>query len=141
MGVVKGPLLVRDPALELDVAALALLAAVPELVEDDPPQAASPTPVIAATATMTILRNLSTYTKAEVTELERVLGVMLDAVAATPTFYTDDEFIASGWPQRIQPIAARALATMLGRGRFREDVEEDAASLGPRPNRWPRSAA
>jgi hypothetical protein len=79
-------------------------------------------------------RDLSTYTKAEVIELERVLGLMLDAVAATPEICTDDEFIASGWPERIQPFAARALATMLRRGRFREDVEEDAASLGPRPN-------
>jgi len=80
-------------------------------------------------------RDLSTYTTAEVTELEQVLSLMLQAVAAIHKICRDDEFIASGWPERIQPVAARALDTMLRRGRFREDIEEDEPSLGSRPNR------
>jgi len=86
-------------------------------------------------------RDLSTYTGAEVTELERLLRLMMDAVAAIPKICRDDEFIASGWPERIQPVAAIALATMLRRGRFSEDVEEEVPSLGPLPDRWSPGAA
>jgi hypothetical protein len=73
-------------------------------------------------------RDLSTYTEAEITAPDRVQRLLLDACAATPTICTDEVFIASGWPERIQPVAAHALAAMLSRGRFREDREEDSPS-------------
>jgi hypothetical protein len=56
-------------------------------------------------------RDLSTYTPGEIAALEKVQRLLLDACAATPTICTDEVFIASGWPERIQPVAAHALAT------------------------------
>ena len=75
-------------------------------------------------------RDMSTLTPAEVSCLASVLGLLLDACAATPQMCSDDEFIASGWPERIEPAAASALALMEQRGRFREDHEEDSPSNG-----------
>ena len=63
-------------------------------------------------------RDLSTYDPAEVTELEKVQSLLLDACAATPEICTSDEFIASGWPERIKPVAANTLALTLSRGRL-----------------------
>jgi hypothetical protein len=74
-------------------------------------------------------RAWSTFTSAEVAALEKVLRVLLDACAATPRVCGDDEFIASGWPGRIEPIAGTTLALMRARGRFHEDHEEDAPSI------------
>ncbi len=73
-------------------------------------------------------RHLSTYTPTEVAELERVHSLLLDACAETAPIQRDDDFIASGWPERIKPVAADALALMLSRGRFREDREEQSPS-------------
>lgn len=73
-------------------------------------------------------RDSSALTPDEVLELDRVQRVLLDACSATPQVEPDDDFIASGWPERIKPIATDALAVMLQRGRFREDREEDAPS-------------
>jgi hypothetical protein len=50
------------------------------------------------------------------------------ACAATPQMCTDDEFIESGWPAKIQPAATQALDVMRARGRFREDAEEEIPS-------------
>ncbi|MET7710708.1 hypothetical protein [Micromonospora sp. NPDC005413] len=50
------------------------------------------------------------------------------ACAVKPRNDTDDDFIASGWPGRIQPAARAALDVMQARGRFREDVEEENPS-------------
>lgn len=69
-------------------------------------------------------RALSTYTAAEVRTLEAVLSVMLEALAGTEGFETDHEIAASGWPERVQPIACEALTVMLERGRFDEHHEE-----------------
>ncbi|WP_409495977.1 hypothetical protein [Amycolatopsis sp. cmx-11-12] len=74
-------------------------------------------------------RKWSTFTSAEVAALDKVLRTLLDACAATPRVCADDEFIASGWPGRVKPIAATALALMRARGRFREDHEEDSPSI------------
>jgi hypothetical protein len=74
-------------------------------------------------------REWSTFTAAEVTALDRVQRVLLDACAETPQICSDDEFIASGWPERIKPVAATALELMRIRGRYREDREEDSPSL------------
>ena len=41
---------------------------------------------------------------------------------------TWDEYIATGWPQRIEPVADGALELMLKRGRFSEEQEEETPS-------------
>lgn len=73
-------------------------------------------------------RDWSCFTPEEVERLAAVHGLLKAACAATPRIETDDDFIASGWPGRIQPAARTALDMMEARGRFREDVEEDAPS-------------
>lgn len=74
-------------------------------------------------------REWSTFTAAEVTALDSVQRVLLEACAATPQICPDDEFVASGWPERIKPVANAALDLMRRRGRFREDREEASPSL------------
>ncbi|MFD6454824.1 hypothetical protein ACFWF3_28980 [Nocardia sp. NPDC060220] len=73
-------------------------------------------------------REWSTFTPAEVTALDKVQRALLEACAATPRISSDEEFVASGWPRRIKPVAAVALELMQSRGRFREDREEDVPS-------------
>jgi hypothetical protein len=60
---------------------------------------------------------LSTMSKDETAATIAVLGQMLSAVEATPQNMTDDEFIATGWPGLIQPIAKQAVETFLITGR------------------------
>ncbi|NIK59579.1 hypothetical protein [Kribbella shirazensis] len=69
-------------------------------------------------------RALSTYTATEVALLEKVLAVLLDALAATNGLNTVDEICDSGWPRRTAVVAQEAFSAMVARGRFREDVEE-----------------
>ncbi|RKQ88227.1 hypothetical protein C8N24_6269 [Solirubrobacter pauli] len=78
-------------------------------------------------------RDWSTFTPVEVHELDRVQRLLLEACAATPRICSDEEFIESGWPERIKPVAAGALKLMRERGLFREDREEDSPS-GPGPS-------
>lgn len=73
-------------------------------------------------------RDWSCFTPDEVERLDAVHGLLKAACAATPRIDTDDDFIASGWPDRIQPAARTALEVMQARGRFREDVEEETPS-------------
>lgn len=73
-------------------------------------------------------REWSTFTSHEVERLDQVQRLLGEACAGTPSVLTDDDFIASGWPTRIQPAALRALQTMVARGRFREDAEEERPS-------------
>lgn len=54
-------------------------------------------------------------------DVSKILDLACDS---TPQLMTADEFIATGWPARIQPVAQQALGLMLGRGRFSEDEEE-----------------
>jgi hypothetical protein len=66
-----------------------------------------------------------------ITEQERrllleVSIILDDACDDTPSDMSSDEFIATGWPKRIQPVAQTALASMLKRGRFSNEYEEDA---------------
>ncbi len=63
------------------------------------------------------------------------VSALLDAACdETPNVMTADELIATGWPERIKPIARNALNFMVSRGRFSEDVEEEEPSVkGP----WP----
>jgi hypothetical protein len=71
----------------------------------------------------------STLTPEEVTAIDRVQQLVLEACAATPGVLAAEEFIATGWPARIQPAAVEAVTLMRARGHFREDVEEDQPSL------------
>lgn len=73
-------------------------------------------------------RDWSCFTPGEVERLDAVHGLLKAACAATPRIESDDAFIASGWPGRIQPAAHSALDAMQARGRFREDVEEEDPS-------------
>jgi len=75
-------------------------------------------------------RDWSCFTPEEVEGLDAVHGLLKAACAATPHITTDDDdFIASGWPDRIQPAARKALDVMQARGRFREDIEEERPSV------------
>ena len=60
--------------------------------------------------------------------LLEISGILDDACDATPCNMTADELIATGWPNRIQPFARKALDLMRVRGRFSEENEEDAPS-------------
>jgi hypothetical protein len=73
-------------------------------------------------------REWSCFTPVEVEALDQVHLLLKAACAATPQMCTDDEFIESGWPAKIQPAATQALDVMRARGRFREDAEEEIPS-------------
>ncbi|WP_431884028.1 hypothetical protein [Micromonospora gifhornensis] len=73
-------------------------------------------------------RDWSCFTPEEVERLDAVHGLLQAACVVTPWNDTDDDFIASGWPGRIQPAARAALDVMQARGRFREDAEEENPS-------------
>jgi hypothetical protein len=73
-------------------------------------------------------REWSCFTTEEVEALDQVLHLLNAACSATPQMCTEEEFIASGWPTRLQPKAARALDLMNERGRFSENVEEEIPS-------------
>jgi hypothetical protein len=72
-------------------------------------------------------RTMSTLVPAEVSALDEIQRLLLDAVA-TGQICSDDDFIASGWPERIRPVATEALSLMRRRGRFSEDHEEETPS-------------
>lgn len=80
-------------------------------------------------------RAWSVFTPDEVTALDVVLRLLDEACRSTPQAMTEDEFIASGWPERLRPGAERALDLMRGRGRFSEEVEERTPSPMPPPTR------
>lgn len=61
-------------------------------------------------------RDWSSFTPDEVERLDEVQGLLRAACAAKPRIGTDDDFIASGWPVRIQPAARTALESMQARG-------------------------
>lgn len=82
-------------------------------------------------------RAWSVFTADEIAALGAVHDLLMAACGATPTVATsadaaasaEEDFIATGWPRQIQPVAKTALDLMLGRGRFGEDVEEGEPSL------------
>lgn len=78
------------------------------------------------------LRPLSTVTPEEHQALTAVLAIMSQAADNLPRSLTEARLIASGFPQRIEPLAEAALDLMTRRGRFSEEVEEDqpSASFG-----------
>ena len=75
------------------------------------------------------MRFNSTMTDEERILLLEVSSILDDACDATTGNMTADEFIATGWPKRIQPVASKALGLMCERGRFSEAQEEDAPSV------------
>lgn len=75
-------------------------------------------------------RTWSTLTADEVEQVDHVRAVLEEA-CADRTWTGDQDVAASGWPQRIQPVAARAAALMFARGRFSEHLEEAAPGDAP----------
>jgi hypothetical protein len=76
----------------------------------------------------------SAITADERASLLEVSGILDDACDATQdnTNMTAEELIATGWPERIQPVAVKALQLMCKRGRFSEKQEEDMPSIAER---------
>jgi len=70
------------------------------------------------------MRPNSAVTEEERQVLSEVSRLLDDACDATPGNMDADEFIATGWPTRIQPVAQHALTIMTQRGRFSENSEE-----------------
>lgn len=63
---------------------------------------------------------LSSMSINETAAANELLKEMLSAAEATPQHMTEAEFIATGWPTRIQLIARRAIDTFLVEGRCAE---------------------
>lgn len=80
------------------------------------------------------MRANSALTPDERCVVTEVSAMLDDACDATPRDVTVDQLIASGWPERIRPVAQRALDLMLRRGRFDEEREEQEPSS---PVPWP----
>jgi hypothetical protein len=72
-------------------------------------------------------REWSCFTADEVVALDEVHNLLVAACDAMPVI-DGDAFIDTGWPARIQPLAARVLGLMRDRGRFSEDHEEEEPS-------------
>ena len=75
-------------------------------------------------------------TSEEETAVRDVLISMQKAIAdpSVPKSPTFEEIAISGWPDRVAPVAKKALDLLLVRGRFSEDEEEDEPST---PVPWP----
>ena len=58
--------------------------------------------------------------------LQEVQALMIEASRTDYFDLSSEEFIATGWPERIAPVAASALRVMLARGLFSSDREEPA---------------
>ncbi|HEY2297977.1 MAG TPA: hypothetical protein VGH43_09640 [Jatrophihabitans sp.] len=69
-------------------------------------------------------RDNTAMTTAEVKAVADVHDLLVACCDATNGIYDEDEFIATGWPARVQPVARSAADLMLARGRFDEDVEQ-----------------
>lgn len=65
-----------------------------------------------------------TMTPSEVEAVTRALGVVNVAVAELEHIHDDNSVIASGWLERISPVAGAARDLMLTRGCFDEEFEE-----------------
>ena len=77
------------------------------------------------------LRDNPALTEAEREALTSVLSLMAAAADGTPRDVTASELKASGWPQRVAPVARSALDLMSERGRFSDDLEELEPSVRP----------
>lgn len=80
------------------------------------------------------MRPNTAITSEEREQLSKVSAILDEACDATPGNMDADEFIATGWPKRVQPVAQRTLELLLARGRFDEGQdEEDRSNTNP----WP----
>jgi hypothetical protein len=87
-------------------------------------------------------RDNTAITPGEYAAVDGVLAIMQRAYSETPIGFTrrgkftptDEQLLASGWPERVAPVAKAALEMFCKRGRFSEDVEEDSPSS---LQRWP----
>jgi hypothetical protein len=70
----------------------------------------------------------------EVAKLVELAGLVDRASDATAGITDAEEFIATGWPSTIQPLAQETLNLFSRRGRFDEMEEEETPSSG---TRWP----
>jgi hypothetical protein len=68
--------------------------------------------------------SLATLNDAEIRATQEVLDMMRIALEATPSSMTEEDFIQSGWPERVQPLAKCAVETFLRRGKSNEEAEE-----------------
>lgn len=68
----------------------------------------------------------SCYAAEESAAMQEVFRLM--TLSAEAPWSTDEEFITSGWPERIAPAAYEALDLMRARGWFSDDKEEDIPS-------------
>ncbi|UDF04593.1 hypothetical protein [Asticcacaulis sp. AND118] len=55
--------------------------------------------------------------------------LMNAACEDTPQTLTDESFIATGWPDRIKPVAQKTLTVFLERGRSNENTDEATPSI------------
>jgi hypothetical protein len=69
----------------------------------------------------------SAICESEWTVLRPLIGAMQQAYRDTG-ISSDEELMASGWPERIAPLAQAALEVFTSRGRFSEESEEEAPS-------------
>ncbi|MGK9086157.1 hypothetical protein KXR64_20470 [Brucella intermedia] len=86
------------------------------------------------------MRYNSAITPEERAVLLEVSSILDAACDATTGNMDADEFIASGWPKRIQPVAFKALKLMRNRGKCSEDQEENSPMNvleGLKPDRRP----
>lgn len=74
------------------------------------------------------IRPNSALTQDEAALILKVSIALDEACDATPKMVSAKELIATGWPERIKPLARSALDQMLKRGRFSEELEEDEPS-------------
>ena len=56
--------------------------------------------------------------------LKMLSKVLDDACDSTPNLVQIEDFISTGWPERIKFVASSAYKIMICRGRFSEDFEE-----------------
>jgi hypothetical protein len=77
-------------------------------------------------------------TSEEESAVRDVLQLMQRAISdpSIPKNPTFEEIANSGWPNRVAPVAKRALDVLLERGRFSEEEEENEPST---PIPWPFS--
>lgn len=67
----------------------------------------------------------SALNDAERAVLSDLLPLVQNMYSDVSTGCGDAKLIATGWPQRIAPVAERAIEIFRMRGRFKEDIEEE----------------
>jgi hypothetical protein len=77
------------------------------------------------------MQSNSTISPDDFAVLGELSALLDDACNDTPRNMTDEEFISSGWPRRLQLGAEKALVLMRARGRCSEDEAEQAPSHTP----------